>query len=146
MNYMERFRLDGRQALVTGGARGIGLATAEALGSLHGSARFNQGVALQQQKKHAQALTTFAEAEKQGFSGQSLHYHRGESAFALGQFALAFDSFSQGLTSVTEGVTGNEMDRVREAMRMRRAEAAIGAGVTTILFLVVISRTRRMEK
>ena len=103
-------------------------ATAEALGSLHGSARFNQGVALQQQKKHAQALTTFAEAEKQGFSGQSLHYHRGESAFALGQFALAFDSFSQGLTSVAEGVTGKEMDRMREAMRMRRAEAAIGAG------------------
>ncbi len=31
MNYMERFRLDGRQALVTGGARGIGLATVEAL-------------------------------------------------------------------------------------------------------------------
>lgn len=103
-------------------------ATAEALGSLHGSARFNQGVALQQQKKHAQALTTFAEAEKQGFSGQSLHYHRGESAFALGQFALAFDSFSQGLTSAAEGLTGKEMDRMREAMRMRRAEAAIGAG------------------
>ena len=103
-------------------------ATAEALGSLHGSARFNQGVALQQQKKHAQALTTFAEAEKQGFSGQSLHYHRGESAFALGQFALAFDSFSQGLTSAAEGVTGKEMDRMRETMRIRRAEAAIGAG------------------
>ena len=103
-------------------------ATAEALGSLHGSARFNQGVALQQQKKHAQALTTFAEAEKQGFSGQSLHYHRGESAFALGQFALAFDSFSQGLASAAEGVTGKDMDRMRETMRMRRAEAAIGAG------------------
>ena len=103
-------------------------ATAAALGSLHGSARFNQGVALQQQKKHAQALTTFAEAEKQGFSGQSLHYHRGESAFALGQFALAFDSFSQGLASAAEGVTGKDMDRMRETMRMRRAEAAIGAG------------------
>ena len=103
-------------------------ATAEALGSLHGSARFNQGVALQQQKKHAQALTTFAEAEKQGFSDQSLHYHRGESAFALGQFALAFDSFSQGLASAAEGVTGKDMDRMRETMRMRRAEAAIGAG------------------
>ena len=103
-------------------------ATAEALGSLHGSARFNQGVALQQQKKHAQALTTFAEAEKQGFKDQALYYHRGESAFALGQFALAFDSFSQGLTSAAEGVTGKEMDRMREAMRMRRAEAAIGAG------------------
>ena len=103
-------------------------ATAEALGSLHGSARFNQGVALQQQKKHAQALTTFAEAEKQGFKDLPLYYHRGESAFALGQFALAFDSFSQGLTSAAEGVTGKEMDRMREAMRMRRAEAAIGAG------------------
>ena len=103
-------------------------ATAEALGSLHGSARFNLGVALQQQKKHAQALTTFAEAEKQGFKDLPLYYHRGESAFALGQFALAFDSFSQGLTSVAEGVTGKEMDRMREAMRMRRAEAAIGAG------------------
>ena len=103
-------------------------ATAEALGSLHGSARFNQGVALQQQKKHAQALTTFAEAEKQGFRDLPLYYHRGESAFALGQFALAFDSFSQGLASAAEGVTGKEMDRMREAMRMRRAEAAIGAG------------------
>ena len=103
-------------------------ATAEALGSLHGSARFNLGVALQQQKKHAQALTTFAEAEKQGFKDLPLYYHRGESAFALGQFALAFDSFSQGLTSVAEGVTGKDMDRMREAMRMRRAEAAIGAG------------------
>ena len=103
-------------------------ATAEALGSLHGSARFNQGVALQQQKKHAQALTTFAEAEKQGFRDLPLYYHRGESAFALGQFALAFDSFSQGLTSAAEGVTGKEIDRMRETMRMRRAEAAIGAG------------------
>lgn len=54
--------------------------------------------------------------------------HRGESAFALGQFALAFDSFSQGLTSAAEGVTGKEIDRMRETMRMRRAEAAIGAG------------------
>lgn len=103
-------------------------ATAEALGSLHGSARFNLGVALQQQKKHAQALTTFAEAEKQGFRDLPLYYHRGESAFALGQFALAFDSFSQGLTSAAEGVTGKEIDRMRETMRMRRAEAAIGAG------------------
>ena len=103
-------------------------ATAEALGSLHGSARFNQGVALQQQKKHAQALTTFAEAEKQGFKDLPLYYHRGESAFALGQFALAFDRFSQGLASAAEGVTGKDMDRMREAMRMRRAEAAIGAG------------------
>ena len=70
-------------------------ATAEALGSLHGSARFNLGVALQQEKKHAQALTTFAEAEKQGFTAQSLHYHRGESPFSLGKFDLASEYVRQ---------------------------------------------------
>ena len=31
MGYLERFRLDGRRAVVTGAARGIGFASAEAL-------------------------------------------------------------------------------------------------------------------
>jgi NAD(P)-dependent dehydrogenase (short-subunit alcohol dehydrogenase family) len=31
MNYLEKFKLDGRLAVVTGAARGIGLATTEAL-------------------------------------------------------------------------------------------------------------------
>ena len=31
MTYLERFRLDGRVAFITGGAQGIGLAIAEAL-------------------------------------------------------------------------------------------------------------------
>lgn len=37
MSYLDRFRLDGRTALVTGGARGIGLATCEALASVGAS-------------------------------------------------------------------------------------------------------------
>lgn len=37
MTYLDRFRLDGRTALVTGGARGIGLATCEALASVGAS-------------------------------------------------------------------------------------------------------------
>ncbi len=102
-------------------------ATAEALGSLQGSARFNIGVALQQQKKHTEALAAFAEAEKQGFTDLPLYYHRGESAFALGQFAAAYDAFTQGMTRAAEGITDKEVERMRESMRMRRAEAAIGA-------------------
>lgn len=102
--------------------------TAEALGALRGSARFNIGVALQQQKKHSEALAAFAEAEKQGFTDLPLYYQRGESAFALGQFSVAFDSFTQGLSSSAEGVSTDEIRRMREAMRLRRAESAIGAG------------------
>ena len=103
-------------------------ANAEALGALHGSARFNQGVVLQQQKKHAEALAAFAEAEKQGFKDQALYYHRGESAFALGQFAMAFDSFTQGLSNTVQEDLRKDGARMRETVRLRRAEAAIGAG------------------
>lgn len=103
-------------------------ATAEALGSLHGSARFNQGVLLQQQKKHAEAMAAFAEAEKQGFKDLPLYYHRGESAFALGQFGMAFDSFTQGLSATAGGVLDKDGDRMRDTLQIRRAEAAIGAG------------------
>jgi tetratricopeptide (TPR) repeat protein len=102
-------------------------ATAEALGSLHGSARFNVGVALQHQKKHAEAIAAFVEAEKQGFQDLPLYYHRGESLFALGQFGPAYESFTTGMTRAAEGVTDKEVQRMRDAMRMRRAEAAIGA-------------------
>ncbi|RYE41853.1 MAG: tetratricopeptide repeat protein [Hyphomicrobiales bacterium] len=101
--------------------------TAEALGSLNGAARFNMGVLLRQQKKHTEALAAFAQAEKQGFSDLPLYYQRGESQFDLGQFAAAFDSFTTGMARAAEGVNDQVMARMREAMRMRRAEAAIGA-------------------
>lgn len=103
------------------------LAKADALGALNGAARFNLGVALQQQHKHAEALAVWAEAEKQGFKDLPLYYHRGESEFALGQFAAAYDSFSKGMQRSAGGVTTDDVVRMREAMRLRRAEAAIGA-------------------
>ena len=83
---------------------------------------------MQQQKKHSEALAAFAEAQKQGFTDLPLYYQRGESAFALGQFSAAFDSFTQGLSSSAEGVSTDEIRRMRETMRLRRAESAIGAG------------------
>lgn len=102
-------------------------ATAEALGSLNGAARFNMGVLLKQQKKHSEALAAFAQAEEQGFTDLPLYYQRGESQFELGQFAAAYDSFTKGMNRNAEGVNNLDMARMRETMRMRRAEAAIGA-------------------
>ena len=100
-------------------------ATADALGDPQGNARFNTGVVLQHQKKHAQALQAFDAAESKGFVGQSLHYHRGESAFALGQFAQAYQSFDAALQVPSEAIEGG--DKMQKLLRLRHAEAAIGA-------------------
>ena len=103
------------------------LVTAEALGALQGSARFNLGVALQQQQKHTEALAAFAEAERRGLNDLQLYYQRGESQYALGQFDQAYASFTQGLERPVSGISGQDRERVLQAMRLRRAEAAIGA-------------------
>lgn len=100
-------------------------AAADALGDPHGNARFNTGVTLQQQKKHAEALQAFDAAQAKGFSDQSLHYHRGESAFALGQFAKAYESFDAALETPAEAIEGWE--KMQQLLRLRHAEAAIGA-------------------
>ncbi|AYM97587.1 hypothetical protein EAG14_17645 [Acidovorax sp. 1608163] len=99
--------------------------TADALGDLGGNARFNIGVTLQQQKKHAEALQAFAAAQAKGFSGQLLHYHRGESAFALGQFPLAFESFG---TALKDAPQGNNTDKKMQVLLLQRhADAGIAA-------------------
>ena len=99
--------------------------TADALGDLGGNARFNIGVTLQQQKKHAEALQAFAAAQAKGFTGQSLHYHRGESAFALGQFQLAFESFGNALKETN--ATNASDQKMRVLLLQRHADAAIAA-------------------
>lgn len=101
--------------------------TAEALGALRGAARFNIGVALQQQQKHADAIAAFDDAEKQGFAELQLYYHRGESEFALGRYAQAYEQFDRGLRTELQGLNSAEMDRIRQLMHLRRAESAIGA-------------------
>lgn len=100
-------------------------ATADALGDGNGNARFNTGVALQQQQKHAQALQAFEAAQAKGFTGQSLYYHRGESAFALGQFSQAFQSFDAALKTPSDAIEGGK--KMQQLLRLRRAESAIGA-------------------
>lgn len=98
---------------------------ADALGDLSGGAQFSLGVILQQQKKHAQALKAFDAAEAKGFGGQTLYYHRGESAFALGQFEQAFQSFDTALKAPVEALEGG--DKMQQVLRLRHAETAIGA-------------------
>lgn len=100
--------------------------TADALGDLNGNARFNLGVTLQQQKQHEQALKAFEAAQAKGFRGQSLHYHQGESAFALGQFAQAVNSFGAALQQAPES-NSEDAQRMQQTLQLRRAEAAIGA-------------------
>lgn len=101
--------------------------TAVSLGSLHGSAQFNIGTALQNQRKYAEAIAAFDVAQRQGFDDLSLYYQRGESEFALGQFERAYQNFAAGLAKSAEGVTGQEMKRMLQAMQLRKAEAAVGA-------------------
>lgn len=102
-------------------------AKADALGAVQGAAKFNMGSTFMQQKKFAEALTVFAQAEKQGFTDIQLYYQRGEAAFALGQFEQAFESFTTGLDKSAEGISASDLARMQQEMHLRRAEAAIGA-------------------
>ena len=93
---------------------------AEVLGEPMGSARFNMGVSLQQLKKHALALDNFAAAEAKGFTEAGLYYQRGESQYALGRFADAYDSF-------TKSLTHSQVTEAEEFTRLRQAEAAVAS-------------------
>ncbi|WP_027994377.1 tetratricopeptide repeat protein [Simplicispira psychrophila] len=74
------------------------LTTAIALGENNGYALFNMGLAAQYEKKHAEALAWFTRSEAKGFHMALLPYHQGESLFALGQWAQAYQSLSKALT------------------------------------------------
>ena len=91
-------------------------------GELGRSTRFNVGVVLQQQKKHAEALKAFAAAEALGYSDLPLYYHRGESQFALNQFGPAYESFSVALQKVAQDKANRSTE---PTIRLRKAESAV---------------------
>ncbi|WCM92439.1 tetratricopeptide repeat protein [Acidovorax sp. NCPPB 2350] len=99
---------------------------ADALGDLGGNARFNAGVALQQQKQHEAALQSFAAAQTKGFSGPLLHYHRAESEFALGRYEAAFNGFDTALRE--PGEDSESIRRMQLTLRQRHADAALATG------------------
>ena len=103
-------------------------AMADALGDLKGSARFNMGVALQQQKKHSEALAAFDSAESKGLKDLGLYYHRGETLYALQRFPEAYENFSLALTMPPiEGSSKKDQTALTANVRMRRAETAVPA-------------------
>ena len=93
---------------------------AELMGEPLGSARFNLGVSLQQFSKHGPALDNFAAAEAKGFTEAAVYYHRGESQYALGRFADAYDSF-------TKSLTHPQIAEAEVLTRLRQAEAAVAS-------------------
>lgn len=97
------------------------LTSAMALGESHGYALFNMGLAAQYEKKHAEALGWFARAEAQGFAMAILPANKGESLFALGQWAQAYQSLSQALEPQAVPLTPPEQVKYRTL----RAEAAL---------------------
>ena len=94
------------------------LNTALTLGEEHGYALFNMGLAAQHEKKHAEALGWFSRAQAKGFDMALLPAHQGESLFALGQWAQAYQSLSQGLAMP---LTVQDQSKFRTL----RAEAAL---------------------
>ena len=91
---------------------------ADALGEPLGTARFNMGMSLQQLKQHPRALADFERAEALGFTEPALYYHRGESLYALGRFAEAFQSFGMALAKPQDADAA-------QFTRLRYAEAAV---------------------
>lgn len=94
---------------------------ARALGEPTGAAWFNQGVAEQVLKRHAEALQSLAAAEQMGFHDAALHYHRAESLLALGRLAEAEASFNRVLV-------GGATVVMAEQSLLRRAEIALRQG------------------
>jgi protein O-mannosyl-transferase len=90
---------------------------ADALGEVHGSARFNIGMSQQMLKKHEEALASFARAEAQGFTEGVLYFQRAESQLALGRRAQAVESYTTALAK--------SLGATEDIARRRRAEAAM---------------------
>ena len=117
VHYLEKKMMD--QA-----ARNMSIAqTFGDLGELGGSALFNSGVILQLKRQDAAALQTFSAAEARGYSRHPLHYHRGESLAATGQWAAAYKSFSTALELAEKDPTEKQL----LLMRVRRVEIAMAA-------------------
>ena len=96
------------------------LRAADALGEPMGSARMNIGVLLQQTGNHSAALEQFEGAERKGFQEGALYFHKGESHFALRDFAKARDNYTLALQK-------NQAPDAALFTRVRRAEAATAA-------------------
>jgi protein O-mannosyl-transferase len=91
------------------------------LGESQGFALYNLGVSLQLLGRHVEALAAFDRAEALDFDDVGLHYHRGESATELEQFALAAESYGRALERAQD-------PEWRAWTLLRRTEANVSVG------------------
>lgn len=70
---------------------------AQSLGASKGEALFAMGMTQRAMERPAEAMKLLQQAENAGYSGKLLQFHRGESQFALGLMADAFDSYTRAL-------------------------------------------------
>jgi tetratricopeptide (TPR) repeat protein len=100
---------------------------AAALGEPTGGAFLNMAVAQQLLKQHADALQSLAKAEAMGYREGALHFQRGESQYALGQFSAAFDSFTTAIASpqAVLAISQSRFRRAETAMQLQRYAAAV---------------------
>ncbi len=94
-------------------------------GELGGAVEFNTGVMLQLKRQDAAALQAFSAAQALGYANYPLHYHRGESLAALGQWAPAYQSYSTALALAKKSPDATEDQQL--LMRVRQAEIAMTA-------------------
>jgi len=99
---------------------------AAALGEPTGGAWVNMAVAQQLLKQHTDALDSLAKAQAMGYKDGALYFQRGESQYALGQFAAAFDSYSTSIATPQDAsvVTQSRLRRAEAAMQLQRYTAA----------------------
>ncbi len=100
--------------------------TAETLNDLNGNARFSMGVAQLGQKKIPEAIRSFTAAERQGYTGQTLMYQRGEAYLALGHAKEAFVAYTQALALGASDASDHQGAKdMTEQIHMRRAETGL---------------------
>ena len=70
---------------------------AHSLGAPHGEALFAMGMTEHALERPAEALRLLEKAEAEGYSDNVLHFHRGESQFALGLYEKSVASYTKAL-------------------------------------------------
>jgi tetratricopeptide (TPR) repeat protein len=91
---------------------------AQALGAQKGEALFAMGMTQHAMERPTEALQFLQKAEAAGYSENLLHFHRGESQYALGRMADAMASYTKALASPLAPVP-------TEQARAHSAEAAM---------------------
>lgn len=97
---------------------------ARRLGAVGGAPMFAIGMTQNALRKPDEALQSLQQAEAAGYSGNLLHFHRGESLYALGKMAEAMDSYTKALAP-TRARSPALGDLPTEQAREHRAEAAM---------------------